>query len=82
MSQVSVDPPANDADGFHNPVLTRTHEPARAGNHSWIMLGALAVAIVAGVAFWAYAASHPAGPVVNHAVAASAPTYTTAQTAG
>ncbi|HUO11234.1 MAG TPA: hypothetical protein VMU37_00610 [Caulobacteraceae bacterium] len=42
------------------------------------MLGGLGVAIVAGVAFWAFAASHPAGPVVNHAVAASTPTYTPA----
>jgi hypothetical protein len=34
------------------------------------------------VAFWAFAASHPAGPVVNHAVAASTPTYTAAQKSG
>ena len=81
MSQMS-DPPANDAGGLHNPVLTRTHEPARSGNHSWIMLGGLAVAIIAGAAFWAYASSHPAGPLVNHAVAASAPTYTVAKSAG
>lgn len=64
--------------GLHNPVLTRTHEPPRAGNHAWIMLGALGVVIVAGAAFWWYNDTHPAGPMVNHAVApATGPAYQT-----
>ena len=64
--------------GLHNPVLTRTHEPPRSGNHSWIMLGALGVAVVAGVAFWVFNATHPSGPLVNHSVApASGPAYQT-----
>lgn len=67
---------------LHNPVLTRSHEPPRSASHSWIMFGGLGVAIVAGVAFWAFAASHPAGPIVNHAVAASTQTYQTAQNGG
>ena len=69
-------------EALHNPVLTRAHEPPRAGNHAWIMLGGLGVAVVAGVAFWAFASSHPAHPLENHAVAASAPSYTTAQNGG
>lgn len=64
--------------GLHNPVLTRTHEPPRSGNHSWIMLGALGVAIVAGAAFWWFDSTHPAGPLINHAVApAGGPAYAT-----
>jgi hypothetical protein len=61
----------SDAPMLHNSVLTRPHEPPRAGNHSWIMLGALGVALVAGAAFWVYDTTHPAGPLVNHAVAAA-----------
>jgi hypothetical protein len=52
-------------------VLTRTHEPARAGHHSWLMIVPLAVVIVAGAAFWVYVSGHPGGPIVNHAVAAA-----------
>ncbi|HEY1752086.1 MAG TPA: hypothetical protein VGG29_12550 [Caulobacteraceae bacterium] len=61
---------------LHNSVLIRSHEPAKAGSHSWIMLGGLAVVIVAGGAFWAYVQSHPEGPIVNHAVAAAPRTET------
>jgi len=72
-------PPEPAAGGaLHNPVLTRSHEPPRAGSHAWIMLGGLGVAVIAGAAFWFFAATHPAGPVENHAVAASTQTYTTA----
>jgi hypothetical protein len=79
-----TEPAAPDAPAFHNPVLTRTHEPARSGNHSWIMLGALAVAVVAGAAFWYFDQTHPAGPLVNHAVAAvpATPAYATATPKG
>lgn len=73
-------PPGSAEPGLHNSVLTRTHEPPRSGNHSWIMLGALGVAIVAGAGFWWFNQTHPAGPLVNHAVSgASGPSYTTAQ---
>jgi hypothetical protein len=62
-------PPQPDGEiGFHNPVLTRSHEPPRAGHHSWLMIVPLVVVIVAGAAFWVYASGHPGGPIVNHAV--------------
>lgn len=56
---------------LHNSVLTRTHEPPRSGNHSWIMVVPLVVAIIAGAGFWVFVQSHPSGPLVNHAVAAA-----------
>jgi hypothetical protein len=71
MSSEQVSPPSQ-SDGelsFHNPVLTRSHEPARSGNHSWLMIVPLVVVIVAGAAFWVYVSGHPSGPIVNHAVA-------------
>ena len=78
VMSIESHPGPNGDPGLHNPVLTRTHEPPRAGNHSWIMLGALAVAIVAGAAFWWYNQAHPAGPLVNHAVEqSSGPAYAT-----
>ena len=58
-------------EGLHNSVLTRTHQPPRAGNHSWLMIVPLMVVIVAGAAFWVYASGHQGGPIVNHAVAAA-----------
>ena len=64
-SQPDVDP------GFHNSVLTRTHEPARSGNHSWMMIVPLVVVLIAGAAFWVYASGHP-GQAVNHPVAQAA----------
>lgn len=54
---------------FHNSVLTRTHEPPRAGRHSWLMVVPLVVVVIAGAAFWVYVSGHPATPIVNHAVA-------------
>ncbi|HWF77667.1 MAG TPA: hypothetical protein VN694_10880 [Caulobacteraceae bacterium] len=56
---------------YHNSVLTRSHEPPRSGNHSWLMIIPLVVVIIAGAAFWVYVNGHPAGPIVNHAVAAA-----------
>jgi hypothetical protein len=79
MSDQFRAPPGPDTAGsttLHNSVLIRSRQPPRAAAHSWIMVGGLAVAIVAGGAFWAYAQTHPAGPLVNHAVAA-APTSAT-----
>ncbi len=61
----------NGEPGFHNPVLTRSHEPPRAGNHTWLMIVPLVVVVIAGAAFWVYVSGHPSGPIVNHAVAAA-----------
>jgi len=80
LKPTTPDPAAGGA--LHNSVLMRSHEPPRSASHTWIMFGALGVAIVAGVAFWAFAATHPAGPIENHAVAASTQTYTVAQKGG
>jgi hypothetical protein len=72
MSSQHVSPSSQpDAEGLHNSVLTRTHEPPRAGHHTWMMIVPLAVVIVAGAAFWVYVSGHPTGPIVNHAVAAA-----------
>lgn len=72
MSSPHVSPSSQpDAEGLHNSVLTRTHEPARAGHHTWMMIVPLVVVLVAGAAFWVYASGHPSGPIVNHAVAAA-----------
>ena len=69
--QASPPPGSDHETNFHNPVLTRSREPARSGSHPWLMIVPLVVVIVAGAAFWVYANGHPAGPVVNHAVAAA-----------
>jgi len=66
--QASPSPQPDVEAAFHNSVLTRTHEPARA-NHTWLMIVPLVVVVVAGAAFWVYVSGHPASPIVNHAVA-------------
>jgi hypothetical protein len=68
---VSPSPQPESEEAYHNTVLTRTHEPARSGNHSWLMIIPLVVVVVAGGAFWFYVNGHPSGPIVNHAVAAA-----------
>ncbi len=71
MSSEQVSPSAQ-PDGelsYHNSVLTRSHEPARSGSHNWLMIIPLVVVVLAGAAFWVYVSGHPAGPIVNHAVA-------------
>ena len=68
---VSPSPQPDGEISFHNSVLTRSHEPARSGNHSWLMIVPLIVVLVAAVAFWVYASGHSTGPIVNHAVAAA-----------
>jgi len=65
--EVSVSPQPSVEGALHNPVLTRSREPA----HNWLMIVPLVVVIVAGAAFWVYASGHPSGPIVNHAVAAA-----------
>jgi hypothetical protein len=60
---------------YHNPVLTRSHEPPQA-NHAWVAIIPAIVAVVAGVAIWAYVGTQKTVPIVNHSVAA-APTSVT-----
>ncbi len=73
--------PAIPASGVeHNGVLIRTHEPARE-THAWAVPAVLCVAVAAGAIIWGVIATHPAGPVVNHAVA-SAPTSFAPSSAG
>jgi hypothetical protein len=64
--------PAAAGEVIHNSVLIRTHEPPRE-SHSWVAPTLLGVAVVTGAIIWGVMATHPSGPVVNHAVA-SAPT--------
>ena len=67
---MTLDPaPVDHPPEYHNPVLTRSHEPARA-NHAWVAIIPAIIAIVAGVAIWTYVSTH-GGTVVNHAVAAA-----------
>ena len=61
---------AHDEPMFHNPVLTRTHEPARAHSSPWLVVVPLVIAVIAGIGVWIYVEGHPAPPIVNHAVAA------------
>ena len=67
----SPSPQPNGEPHFHNDVLTRSHEPPRSGNHSWLMIVPLVVVLIAGAAFWVYVSGHPTAPIVNHAVAAA-----------
>ena len=67
--QVSPSPQSDGEISIHNPVLTRSREPARSGNHSWLMIVPLVVVLVAGAAFWVFVSGHPTAPIVNHAVA-------------
>jgi hypothetical protein len=69
--QASPSTQPDEEPSYHNSVLTRSHEPPRSGNHSWLMIVPLVVVIIAGAAFWVYVNGHPAGPIVNHAVAAA-----------
>jgi hypothetical protein len=59
---------AHDEPIFHNPVLTRTHEPARAHSSPWMVVVPIILALAVGAGVWAYVQGHPAAPVVNHAV--------------
>jgi hypothetical protein len=65
---------AHDEPFYHNPVLTRSHEPSRATGGPWLVVIPLAVVLIAGAAFWVYVQGHPGGPVVNHSVAAESTT--------
>ena len=64
--------PAGGEGVIHNSVLIRTHEPPRE-RHPWLVPTLLGVALVTGAVIWGVVATHPTGPVVNHAVA-DAPT--------
>ncbi len=61
---------AHDEPMFHNPVLTRTREPARAHSSPWMVVIPAVLAVIAAIAAWVYVDTHPAPPVVNHAVGA------------
>ena len=67
--QASPSPQPGGDPGYHNSVLTRSHEPPRSGNHSWLMVVPLVVVLIAAVGFWVYAKGHPGAPIVNPAVA-------------
>ena len=62
--------PANGEGVVHNNVLIRTHKSPRE-SHAWVAPTLLGVALVAGAVIWGVVATHPSGPVVNHAVAAA-----------
>jgi hypothetical protein len=47
----------------------RTREPVRKG--AWIVPTLAGAVLLIGAALWGYVATHPAPPLVNHAVAAS-----------
>ena len=68
---VSPSPQPEGESAYHNSVLTRTHEPPRSGNHTWLTIVPLVVVLVAAVCFWMYVSGHPSGPIVNPAVAAA-----------
>jgi len=61
----------------HNSVLIRTHEPARE-THPWVAPTLLGVAVVTGAIIWGMMATHPSGPVVNHAVSSAPASFATA----
>ncbi|MGH6955760.1 MAG: hypothetical protein ACREEW_03750 [Caulobacteraceae bacterium] len=56
---------------FHNSVLIREHEVRK--GRGWIVIAPIAVAVVAGLAALVYVRTHPAPPLVNHAVAEASP---------
>ncbi|MEJ0065287.1 MAG: hypothetical protein WDM85_07395 [Caulobacteraceae bacterium] len=57
-------------------MLIRTHEPARE-SHTWVAPTLLGVAAVTGAIIWGVMATHPSGPVVNHAVATAPTSFAT-----
>jgi hypothetical protein len=64
---------------IHNSVLIRTHEPARE-THPWAAPAVLGVAVVIAAVIWGVMATHPSGPVENHAVAAAPTTFVPSKT--
>jgi hypothetical protein len=71
------DAPIVAAEATHNSVLIRTREPSRE-THPWVAPTLLGVAVLAGAIIWGVMATHPGGPVVNHAVGASSTSFATA----
>ena len=67
---MTMDNPTGAHPEYHNPVLTRSHEPPRA-SHPWVAIVPAIIAVVAGVAIWAYVGSQKPIPIVNHAVASA-----------
>jgi hypothetical protein len=76
-----VSAPASGEGVIHNNVLIRTHEPVRT-THSWVVPTLLGLAVVSGAAIWGYVATHPTGPMVNHAVSDAPQGFATAPSAG
>ena len=62
-------PPAAGEGVAHNPVLMRTREPWHKGG--WVVPTLAGAVVLIGAALWGYVATHPAPPLVNHAVAGS-----------
>jgi hypothetical protein len=54
---------------LHNSVLIRTREPSRGAR--WVMPAFVAAVLVVGAGAFAFLATHPTPPIVNHAVAAA-----------
>ena len=71
---MTMDHPTEPHPEYHNPVLTRSHEPARA-NHTWVAVIPAIIAVVAGVAIWAYVSTTKAPTIVTHSVAAAPPLW-------
>jgi hypothetical protein len=71
------DAPIVAAEATHNSVLIRTHEPPRE-SHTWVAPALLGVAVLTGAIIWGVMATHPSGPVVNHAVGAASTSFATA----
>ena len=67
---MTMDNPTGAHTEYHNPVLTRSHEPARA-NHAWVAIIPAIIAVVAGAAIWAYVSTQKSPTIINHAVAAA-----------
>ena len=55
---------------YHNPVLTRTHEP-RQETHPMLYAIPVVLVIIALIAYVVWQRSHPPVPIENHAVAAA-----------
>ena len=68
--------PVAAGEAIHNSVLIRTHEPPRE-SHTWVAPTLLGVAVLAGAIIWGVMATHPSGPVVNHAVGTASTSFAT-----
>ena len=65
----SASPPEHDPE-FHNPILTRTREPARETHPMLYMIPVVLVIIVL-IGYMVWQHGHPPTPIENHSVAAA-----------